>query len=176
MKTHGSLFALTEWKVRELELRPYCESDLPQMRCIWNEVVAAENAFPQEEPLSLKEAEAFFVEQSFTGVAEENGKILGLFILHPNNIGRCGHIANASYAVASDSRGEGAGEALVRYSLKKGRELGFRLLQFNAVVASNHAAIRLYEKLGFVKLGTVEGGFRHSNGSYEDIILFYHAL
>ena len=36
---------------------------------------------------------------------ENNLKSAFPYILHPNNIGRCGHIANASYAVSSKSRG-----------------------------------------------------------------------
>ena len=48
----------------------------------------------------------FFRGQSFTGIAydEDTGEIAGLYILHPNNIGRCGHICNASYAVRRDLR------------------------------------------------------------------------
>ena len=60
--------------------------------------------------------------------------------------------------------------------MKQGHELGFSILQFNAVVASNRAATALYEKLGFVQIGTVEGGYRNINNQYEDIILFYHKL
>lgn len=86
----------------------------------------------------------------------------GLFwafnILHPNNVGRCGHIANASYAVATSMRGCGVGELLVRDSLVAGAALGFRILQFNAVVCTNKATIRLYEKLGFVRLGIIPDG------------------
>lgn len=41
-------------------VRAYTLSDLNQMTEIWNEVVRAGNAFPQENPLTLKEAEAFF--------------------------------------------------------------------------------------------------------------------
>jgi len=39
---------------------------------------------------------AFFASQSYCGVAEDEGKVVGLYILHPNNVGRCGHICNAS--------------------------------------------------------------------------------
>ena len=65
--------------------------------------------------------------------------MLGLYILHPNNVGRCGHICNASYAVDSKSRGLHVGETLVRHCMRKARELDFRILQFNAVVKSNTA-------------------------------------
>ena len=67
------------------------------------------------------------------------------------------------------------GEALVRHSLKKAAELGFKVMQFNAVVASNHAAIHLYEKIGFQRLGVIPGGFRTEDG-YEDIMLYYIKL
>ena len=60
-------------------------------------------------------------------------EVVGLYILHPNNIGRCGHICNASYAVDSKSRGKHIGEMLVTDCLKKAKDLGFRVLQFNAV-------------------------------------------
>ena len=159
-----------------IEIREYRGDDLPAMVSIWNTVVEDGNAFPQVEPLEEESAARFFSAQSFTAVAEEAGKILGLYILHPNNIGRCGHLANASYAVRKTERGRHIGELLVSHSLKKGRELGFRILQFNAVVRSNTGAVRLYEKLGFVRLGTVPGGFLMKDNSYEDILLFYHTL
>lgn len=143
---------------------------------LWNRVVAEGRAFPQTEALSAEEAARFFAGQSFTGVAETGGQLAGLYVLHPNNVGRCGHLANASYAVRDGFRGLHIGERLVRHSLAKGRELGFGVLQFNAVVASNLPAIRLYEKLGFVRLGTVPGGFLNREAVYEDIILFYHVL
>ena len=90
--------------------------------------------------------------------------------------GRCGHIANASYAVKRNVRGEHIGEKLVRDSLTKAASLSFRVLQFNAVVASNKTAIHLYEKIGFVHLGRIPGGFRLKDGTYEDILPFYIEL
>ena len=110
------------------------------------------------------------------GIAIDGGEVIGLYILHPNNIGRCGHIANASYAVGSAARGKGAGRLLVEDSLAQGRANGFRVMQFNAVVASNAGARHLYEKLGFVQLGTIPGGFRMPDGSYADICPYYHEL
>lgn len=99
-----------------------------------------------------------------------------MYILHPNNVGRCGHICNASYAVRSDMKGKHIGELLVTDCLKKAKELGYKILQFNAVVATNTSALELYKKLGFVQLGVIPGGFLMKDGHYEDIIVHYHTL
>ena len=160
-----------------INIRALEAQDLSAAVAIWNQVVDDGVAFPQLEPLTEESGRQFFAEQSFTGAAVgEDGAVLGLYILHPNNVGRCGHICNASYAVHTNARGQHVGEALVRHCLQKGREMGFRILQFNAVVASNTPALRLYEKLGFTRLGTIPGGFLMKDGHYEDIVLHYHLL
>lgn len=187
-----------------VQIREFNKSDIKFMVEIWNEIVENGVAFPQTELLDETSGFEFFTLQSFVGVAvsdengvnldktssnepmnlnsqnldknELNGDILGLYILHPNNVGRCGHIANASYAVSKNARGKGVGEILVRHSLQKAYEIGFRIMQFNAVVADNTIALRLYEKLGFIRLGVIKGGFLLKNGTYADIIPHYIEL
>ena len=154
-------------------IRGYSAGDIAAMRDIWNSVVREGNAFPQEQELGPEEAAAFFASQSRTAVAAADGAVAGLYILHPNNVGRCGHIANASYAVADGLRGKGIGRAIVIDSLREAAALGFRILQFNAVVASNATARKLYEALGFHSLGTIAGGFRRADGSYVDICPYW---
>ncbi|MBR4456006.1 MAG: GNAT family N-acetyltransferase [Solobacterium sp.] len=157
-------------------VREYHREDIPSMIRIWNAVVEDGTAFPQEELLDEESGAEFFASQSYTAVAEVNGRTAGLYILHPNNIGRCGHICNASYAVDTSLRGHGIGRALVQDCLKQGERLGFRILQFNAVVESNTHARTLYESLGFLPLGVIPGGFRMKDGSYENICPYYHLL
>lgn len=159
----------------DIIIREYNKADLPAMAEIWNEIVEEGTAFPQEECLDESSAAEFFAGQSYTGVAvnAENGEVAGLYILHPNNIGRCGHICNASYAVRSDLRGMHIGEKLVTDCMEQAKRLSFRVLQFNAVVKTNYGARHLYEKLGFTPLGVIPGGFRMKNGEYEDIIPHY---
>lgn len=129
-------------------IRKYEQKDLSDLIRIWNQVVED----------------------------KESGKIYGFYILHPNNIGRCGHICNASYAVDREARGLHIGEKLVKDCLVQGKAHGFGVLQFNAVVASNIHARHLYERLGFEQLGTIPGGFRMKDGTYEDICPYYHVL
>ena len=156
----------------------YEEKDLTEMIQIWDEIVEEGNAFPQEELLTLESGASFFSEQTYTGVAvdSETDKIHGLYILHPNNIGRCGHICNASYAVSSQSRGLHIGEKLVLDCMIQGKKHGFSVLQFNAVVATNIHARQLYERLGFTQLGTIPKGFRMKDGYFEDICPYYRVL
>ena len=159
-------------------IREYQTEDLTAAITIWNQVVEDGVAFPQEENLTEETGDAFFKEQTYTGIAvnTDNNEIVGLYILHPNNIGRCGHICNASYAVKSTQRGKHIGEILVTDCLKKAKEIGYGMLQFNAVVATNQYALKLYKKLGFVQLGVIPKGFRMKDGTYEDIIPHYHTL
>lgn len=162
----------------KIKVRKYTIQDTLAAIEIWNQVVEDGVAFPQEEMLNEETGRDFFEEQSYTGIAydEESGEIVGLYILHPNNVGRCGHICNASYAVRRDVRGCHIGEKLVTHCLETAKTLGFKILQFNAVVRSNTYALRLYKKLGFVQLGIIPGGFRMKDGSYEDIIPHYYVL
>lgn len=159
----------------ELTLRDFKEKDLPQMTEIWNEIVEEGVSFPGEEALSLEQAREMFAAQTRTVVALRGEEVVGVYILHPNNIGRCGHIANASYGVKRGCRGGGIGEKLVCHSLQSLEKCGFRGLQFNAVVAANRTAIALYKRLGFARVGTIPGGYHLKDGRYEDIIIFYRA-
>lgn len=96
--------------------------------------------------MTIKQARPFFAAQTYCGAADGCGIVMGLYILHPNSIGRCGrHI----------------GEKLVLDCLAQAKRHGFGILLFNAVVENNLHARHLYERLGFVPLGTVPNGFTH---------------
>ena len=158
----------------------YCNQRISDRRlnsCYYN-MESGSVAFPQEENLTEETGDAFFKEQTYTGIAvnTDNNEIVGLYILHPNNVGRCGHICNASYTVRRDFRGEHIGEKLVLDCLAQAKEKGFRVMQFNAVVANNTHALHLYERIGFTRLGVIPQGFRMPDGHYEDIIPHYYDL
>ena len=157
-------------------IREYDEKDILQMTSLWNDIVEEGIAFPQEDLLDEKSGKVFFLEQSYVGVVEDKDRIVGLYILHPNNVGRCGHICNASYAVCKSFRGQHIGEKLVKDCMNQAKALGFKILQFNAVVETNMGARHLYEKMGFTQLGTIPKGFRMKDGTYENICPYYIEL
>ena len=143
---------------------------------IWNEVVLEGVSFPGDEPLNPAEAEQMFGVQTAVVCAKADGRVAGLYILHPNNIGRCSQIANASYGVKKEFRGCGIGRRLVRHSLETAKENRFLGLQFNAVVCTNFPAIRLYIDLGFEIIGTIKNGYRLPDNTYTNTLIFYKSL
>lgn len=161
-----------------IKMREYSIGDVKVAIEIWNTVVKDGIAFPQEECLDMDSGNVFFKSQTYTGIAydADTDLIVGLYILHPNNVGRCGHICNASYAVKKDLRGMHIGEKLVKDCMDQAHRHGYRILQFNAVVATNQAALHLYKKLGFKQLGVIPGGFKMDDGHYADIIPHYHEV
>lgn len=156
--------------------KPYSPADRDVITGIWNEIVDAGNAFPQEAPFTVEEADVFFQQQTATVCAWDHEKILGFYILHDNNVGRCSHTANASYGVAGHARGQGVGKVLVTDSLQRAKACGYLGLQYNAVVKTNYTAITLYLKLGFSVIGTVPDGYRLRDGSYQDLLIFHKKL
>lgn len=162
----------------EIILREFNKNDIHAMNEIWNSIVNDGIAFPQTEMLGDKSGYKFFKSQTYTSVAinTQNNEIVGLYILHPNNVGRCSHICNASYAVKNNLRGNHIGEKLVKNCIKTAKETGFKILQFNAVVKTNTGALKLYKKLGFTQLGIIPNGFLLKDGNYEDIIPHYIIL
>ncbi len=156
-----------------LEIRPYREEDLAGMLKVWNEVVEGGEAFPQIEPLTHAKAAELFAARRFPWWPTSMERSWACTCSIRTTWGRCAHVGNASYAVASSVRGLGLGRALVEDSLAQAARKGFRGLRFNAVVAGNAGAIHLYEDLGFVRVGTVPGGFVNFMGGYEDIHIYY---
>lgn len=111
-----------------------------------------------------------------TYVLEENGEILGTYIIKPNQIDLGSHIANASYMVHPKAQGKGIGKLLCEHSLMEARKFGFLAMQFNLVVSTNKVAVKLWQKFGFNIIGTIPDGFNHLTLGYVDAYIMYLKL
>jgi L-amino acid N-acyltransferase YncA len=156
-----------------ITFRAYIKDDLGLMKDIWNDILVDGIAYPGENLYEEKEFEKMLQEQSAVTCILVDNKVAGYYILHPNNIGRCSHNANASYAISKEYRGKKLAEPLVKKSIEQAKELGFRGMQYNAVVAGNTAAIHTYQKAGFEIVGTIPKGFRLKDGVYSDMHIMF---
>jgi GNAT superfamily N-acetyltransferase len=111
-----------------------------------------------------------------TIVAVEDGVILGTATMVSNRPGRGSHIATASFMVSPDARRRGVGRPLGEHMLDWARKQGYRGVQFNAVVETNTAAVRLWQSIGFEIIGTVPGAFSHVDDGYVGLHVMFHRL
>jgi L-amino acid N-acyltransferase YncA len=111
-----------------------------------------------------------------TFVAEQDGKVIGSYLLRPNQPGLGDHVANAGYMVDPNARGSGAGRAMGEHSLDEARRRGYRAMQFNFVVSTNQSAVHLWRQLGFNIVGTLPGAFRHAQKGFVDAYVMFRSL
>ena len=95
-------------------------------------------------------------------VAHMGDEVVGTAYLRPNMPGLGDHVANAGWMISPDHRGAGLGRTFAEYIIEQAKTAGYEAMQFNAVVASNEGAIRLWQSLGFEIVGTVPEAFRHT--------------
>jgi GNAT superfamily N-acetyltransferase len=158
-----------------VQIREATEPDWPRIYPFWAQIVAAGETYAYPEGLSSAEAAALWMERppGLTVVAGNGDTLIGSAKMGPNRPGRGAHIATASFMVDRAARGHGVGRALGEYVITWAREQGYRGIQFNAVVATNETAMRLWLALGFTLVGTVPEAFEHpTNGRVGLNILF----
>ena len=142
-------------------IRPATAEDWPAIWPFFDEIVQAGETYAYPSDLTPDQARDMWLMKppAQTVVLEEDGEILGSATMGPNRPDRGSHVGTASFMVASTARGRGVGRALGEYVVQWHRDQGFRSIQFNAVVETNTAAVRLWESLGFRVIGTVPEAF-----------------
>jgi GNAT superfamily N-acetyltransferase len=142
------------------------EADWPQVWEFFDEIVQAGETYAYPLDLTSDQARDLWTMRppGQTVVLEEDvpGKglrVLGSATMGPNRPDRGSHVGTASFMVSPAARGRGVGRTLGEYVVQWHRDAGFDAIQFNAVVETNTAAVRLWQSLGFTIIGTVPGAF-----------------
>jgi len=164
----------------QFEVKEIQEAWRPRCLEIFNGIIEEGVAFPWDKPWTMEEFDAHYVpEEPVWCAVDPDGQVLGFVHIKPNGAGRLAHIANNGYNIAPEARGQGVGKALVAKAIEVARTMGYVGIQYNAVVSTNTAAIRLYESFGFSIIATVPKGFRfgsRENPTYVDHHIMYLAL
>jgi L-amino acid N-acyltransferase YncA len=160
-----------------MEIRAATNADRDAVWSIFHEIVAAGDTYALDPGISRKDALAYwFRADTHTYVAEKDGRVVGTYILKPNQLGPGSHVANSAFMVAPNAQGSGVGRSMAEHCLSEARRMGFRGMQFNFVVSTNTPAIRLWEQLGFNIVGTLPGAFRHPEKGYVDVYVMFRSL
>ncbi|WP_422742768.1 GNAT family N-acetyltransferase [Micromonospora sp. WMMD754] len=162
-----------------MEIRPATAADWPLIWPFLREIVAAGETYTWPRDVTEEQARALWMAAppGRTVVAvDPDGTVLGSAKLGPNQAGPGDHVANAGFMVAPAAAGRGVGRALAAHVLAAARADGYRAMQFNAVVANNTRAVRLWRSLGFAVVGRVPEGFRHPAHGYVDLLVMYRRL
>ena len=144
-----------------MQVRPAQEQDWPRIHPFFAAIVAAGETYAYPEGLSPEQARGLWMESppGLTVVAVDGDTVLGSAKTGPNRPGRGAHVATASFMVDPAHAGRGVGRTLATWVVGHARAQGYRAMQFNAVVETNTAAVRLWESLGFEVLATVPEAF-----------------
>ncbi|EPY51382.1 L-azetidine-2-carboxylic acid acetyltransferase [Schizosaccharomyces cryophilus OY26] len=149
---------------------------LSRLREILNYEIEKGDTYPIESPLSLEEAEEYFFKYCTVICLEWDGHsplpnlqtstidwkrmILGFFIIKPNYPSRCSHVCNGGFLVAPETRGRGIGRVLAYAFLYFAPRMGYKSSVFNLVFATNVASYKLWDSLGFTRVGVVRNAAR----------------
>ena len=146
----------------DLVIRPATLQDWAAIHPIFDQVVREGETYAYPLSMTSDAARDLWMETppGLTVVAEADGVVVGTAKMGPNRPGHGDHIGTASFMVDPAARGAGVGRRLGEYVIDWHRRAGFEGIQFNAVVASNEPAVRLWTSLGFQIVGTVPNAFR----------------
>lgn len=154
------------------------EKDFDKIWDIFSSVIKTGDTYVFD-PETKKETlhKNWFADYMDTFVAvDTNEEILGTYIIKPNQIDLGNHIANCSYMVNLKYQGKGIGKRLCEHSIQFAKDKGFLGIQFNIVVSTNSAAVKLWQKFGFDIIGTTPKGFRHQELGLVDTYIMYKDL
>lgn len=109
-------------------------------------------------------------------VATEAGEIVATYYMRPNQAGGGRHVCNCGYMTSAATVGRGIASRMCRHSLDHARTQGYRAMRFHFIVSTNVGAIQLWQRMGFERVGTLPGAFRHPTSGYVAALVMFRAL
>ncbi|KAL4787333.1 hypothetical protein BJX76DRAFT_318900 [Aspergillus varians] len=112
--------------------------------------------------------------QAMDGNVDWAKACLGSFNVRPNYPGRSSHVCNGMFLVTDAARNKGVGRLMGEAYLDWASRLGYTYAVFNLIYESNVASCRLWEGLGFKRIGRVPGAGRvvSNPGEFVDAIIY----
>lgn len=97
------------------------------------------------------------IERAEDVVQDWSTSCLGSFYIKPNYPGRSSHVCNAGFLVTDAARNRGVGRLMGETYIDWAPKLGYTYSVFNLVYETNVASCRIWDALGFKRIGRVKG-------------------
>ena len=99
---------------------------------------------------------------------------LGSFYIKPNYPGRSSHVCNAGFLVTEAARNRGVGRLMGESYLDWAPRLGYTYSVFNLVYETNVASCKIWDALGFKRIGRVKGAgnLKSYPGEFIDALIY----
>lgn len=107
---------------------------------------------------------------------KKDGAVVGIYYIKPNQPSLGAHVCNCGYVVDPGFRGQGVATKMCLHSQDYAKTQGYRAMQYNLVVSTNHGGFRLWQSQGFDIVGTLPGGFKHKDHGYVDAHIMFKSL
>ncbi|MDA0781698.1 MAG: GNAT family N-acetyltransferase [Rickettsiales bacterium] len=159
-----------------LKIRKAKDDDFEGIWEIFHHIVNEGTSFIYKDDTTREKAHKLWMEETTPFVAVLEGKIVGFYLIRQNKVGRGSHVCNAAYMVHHDYRKQNIGQALCEHSLNEARKQGYKAMQFNIVVSTNHKAVALWMKMGFEVVGTIPQAFDHKELGLVDAYIMHRFL
>jgi L-amino acid N-acyltransferase YncA len=160
-----------------MNIRPATEADHDAIWRILEPTIRAGETYPLPRDMPRAAALAYWLSPSHKiFVAEAEGEILGTYYVRPNQQAGGAHVANCGYMTAPHATGRGIARAMCQHSLAQARASGFRAMQFNFVIATNHRAVALWQSCGFQTLCRLPAAFHHPTEGFVDALVMFQPL
>lgn len=160
-----------------MRIRPAADTDKDAIWAILKPVIREGETYAVPRTWDRTRALAYWFDSERTVfVAEDEGRILGTYVIRANREGGGAHVANCGYMTAPAARGRGVAQAMCAHSLAVARDRKFKAMQFNFVVSTNERAVAAWKHMGFAVVGTLPGAFDHPRLGLVDAFVMYQTL
>lgn len=160
-----------------MQIRPATDEDWPGVWAVMEPAIREGETYALDRAMGEAQARDWWTAPGHeVSVAVAGGEVLGTCFLRSNQPGPGSHVGNCGYMVAPWAFGRGVARALCEHTQARGRERGFRAIQFNFVVSTNVRAVATWKGLGFHVAGVMPEAFRRPDGEFVDAYMMFKSL
>lgn len=160
-----------------LELHRACSGDGEVLWRILRPTFRAGDSYAVDRDISQSAALSYWMGGKNTAyMATRSDQPVGSYYMRPNQNGGGAHVCNCGFVTHPKARGQGVARAMLEHALETATSRGYRAMQFNFVLASNAAAVHLWQSYDFAIVGRLPKAFQHPTLGFVDAFVMHRAL